>query len=121
MDLASGFFSPVSDIKSGKEVGITLCLNFRIRASSLTMQVSNRSGRGPTRPILAPINPRVIEHTLIKSLTLEIKVLSSGKTMPPKTNGIFLRYSPDDIESVPQKESERRQPCSVMAPSLVPN
>ena len=99
---------------------MTRCLNFRIRASSLKMQVSKRSGRGPTRPILAPINPRVIEHTLTKSLMQEINVSSSGKTIPPKINGIFLRYSPDDIERVPQKESERRQPCSVIASSLVP-
>ena len=107
-------------IISARSIGTTLCLNFLISWSSLKIQVSKRSGRGPTSPILAPIKPREMAQTRKKSVTLFLKFSSSGKTMPANMNGICRRCSPEEMDNVPQKESDRRLPSAVNGPSFVP-
>jgi len=49
-----------------------------------------------------------------------LKFFSSGIRVPAKIKGIFLRCKPDDIESVPQKESEVRAPQDGTSFSFVP-
>ena len=112
--------APARLMMSARSMGMTRCRNLRVSSSSLKMQVSNRSGRGPTSPTFAPMNPRETAQTRTKSATAARNVGSSGNTIPPKRNGIFRRCSPEDIDNVPQNESDLRLPSSVKAPSFVP-
>ena len=67
------------------------------------------------------MNPLTTEQVPTKSETYFWKFFSSGtKTKPAKINGISRRCSPEEIDKVPQKESDIRTPQGGTSFSFVP-